>query len=225
MQPGNTGILGSVLTVIGILIASVLLGCQDREPFQPGEDSGLRNAGTESIGSFFQEQLASSRPADIPSTQPLDLTTTPRQSSAKLVQWKDLIAGQEARLVVEEALATGSRVVEVAVGTQRLAAAGSPGRSGCHRRRSSIVIFLLVLATQPVVPASTPVRSRMRSHPNHSATGRYVGASWFGLPFGPHGGRGARRPATAAGRSRYPSRAGGRSGDFDWSGMVCCHSL
>lgn len=111
MQPGNTSILGSILTVIGILIASVLLGCQDREPLQPGEDSGSRNAGTESIGSFFQEQLASFRPADIPSTQPLDLTTTPRQSSAKLVQWKDLIAGQEARLVVEEALATGSRVV------------------------------------------------------------------------------------------------------------------
>lgn len=111
MQPGNTGILGFAIAVIGILVASVLLGCQDREPFQPSEGSASRSAGTESIGSFLQEQLASSRPADSPSTQPLDLTTPPRQSPAKLVQWKNLIAGPEARLVVEEALATGSRVV------------------------------------------------------------------------------------------------------------------
>lgn len=111
MQLDNIGMQGAVLTVFGTLIASLLLGCQDRELFQPGEDSGSQNTGTESIRSFFQEQLASFRPADIPSTQPLDLTTTPRQSSAKLAQWKDLIAGQEARLVVEEALATGSRVV------------------------------------------------------------------------------------------------------------------
>lgn len=111
MQPGNTGILGFATAVLGILAASVLLGCQDREPFQPGEDSGSRNAGTESIGSFLQEQLAASHPADTFGTQPLDLSTTPRQSQAKLVQWKDLMAGPEARLVVEEALATGSRVV------------------------------------------------------------------------------------------------------------------
>lgn len=111
MQPGNTGILGFATAVLGILVASVLLGCQDREPFQPGENSDSRMAGAESIGSFLQEQLASSRPADSPGNQPLDLTTSPRQSPAQLVQWKDLIAGPEARLVVEEALATGSRVV------------------------------------------------------------------------------------------------------------------
>ncbi len=111
MQPGNTGILGFATAVLGILVASVLLGCQDREPFQPGEDSDSRIAGAESIGSFLQEQLASSRPADTPGNQPLDLTTSPRQSPAKLVQWKDLIAGPEAHLVVDEALATGSRVV------------------------------------------------------------------------------------------------------------------
>ena len=111
MQPDNTGILGFAVAVIGILVASILLGCQDREPFQPGEGSDLRNAGTEPIGSFLQEQLASSRPADTLNTQPLDLTTPPRQSPTKLVQWKNLIAGPEAHLVVEEALATGSRVV------------------------------------------------------------------------------------------------------------------
>lgn len=111
MQPGNTGILGVATAVLGILVASVLLGCQDREPFQLSEASGSRNADTESIKSFLQEQLASFRPADTPSTPPLDLTTTPRQSPANLVQWKGLIAGPEAHLVVEEALATGSRMV------------------------------------------------------------------------------------------------------------------
>ncbi len=111
MQPDNTGIFGFATAVIGILVASILLGCQDYVPVQPGEDSVPRNTGAESIGSFLQEQLASSRPADTSGNQPLDLTTSPRQSPAKLVQWKDLIAGPEARLVVEEALATGSRVV------------------------------------------------------------------------------------------------------------------
>ena len=105
MQPGSTDIRG--LATIGILAALVLLGCQGGKPIQTDQNSSSWNANAESIGSFLQEQF----PVGNHRTEPLDLTTTPGQSPAKLVQWKDLIAGQEARLVVEEALATGSRVV------------------------------------------------------------------------------------------------------------------
>ena len=111
MQPGSTGFLRFATVVLVILVASFLLGCQNGEPFQPNADPGSRNASTESIGSFLQEQLASVRPVDTARTQPLDLTTTLRQSPSKLVQWKDLVAGPEARLVIEEVLAAGSRVV------------------------------------------------------------------------------------------------------------------
>ena len=106
MQPGRIGI-PRLATVLGFLAAWVLLGCQDGESMQPGRNSGSRNAGPESIGSFLQERF----PADNHRTQPLDLTTVPRQSPATVVRWKDLVAGPEARLVVEEALAAGSRVV------------------------------------------------------------------------------------------------------------------
>ena len=109
MQAGRSGSFRFAV-MLGILVASVLLGCQGESTPTSGNAEAQEVDG-ETIWSSLQEQLASYRSAADRQTQPLELATTPRQPRSQSLVWKDLAAGPEALLVVEETVAVGSRMV------------------------------------------------------------------------------------------------------------------
>ena len=107
-----TGRSGSfrLAPVLGLLVASVLLGCRGEAAPTSGHPES-QEVGRETMWSSLQEQLASYRSAANRQAQPVELATTPRQPRSPSLGWKDLTAGPEALLVVEETVAFGSRVV------------------------------------------------------------------------------------------------------------------